>query len=186
MISLMAASSVSARRPSFSRNSSKLSLRSTLPFASFFDVFFVIIQVLVCAPVPVRNRVAASSVSSFRIRAAVSSLSPRNVENDAGDPPAGQTAAPLPKPIPERAAIGHSNRPAELNFLNILSKGATVVFRKREQPFPDGPAAAWRGVKPTDDFFDRSIMSVDCVKNGTHRQQLSLRIGSFWECGRRE
>jgi hypothetical protein len=51
-------------------------------------------------------------------------------EDHARNASSGKIAAHFPETVSERTAIGHSDWPAELYFLNILPDDATVISRK--------------------------------------------------------
>src|SRR5690348_1858525 len=116
MISLIAASSASASKPSFARNASKLSPRSIVPLL-FVRTGFFIRRSPVCASARGQCRAAASFAFSFQSRAAAH-FAPHDAEDDAGNSSAAQVAANLEEPVAERAAIGHTNRPAEFDLLD--------------------------------------------------------------------
>src|SRR5262249_20654902 len=76
-----------------------------------------------------------------------------DAEDDAPDAPAGQAAAHFPQPVPERAAIGHADRPAEFHLLNVVANDASILFRQFEKPFADRPPPARLRVEPACDLL---------------------------------
>jgi hypothetical protein len=68
-----------------------------------------------------------------------------------------QITSGLPKAVAEAPAIGHSQRPAELHFLNVKTDPLPVFGRKTQKPLPNGLTASrvfievrWQLLGPVD------------------------------------